>query len=92
MLRKLLVGVSLFALSALTLLAQDSRGGITGRVTDPSGAIVPGAKVAATNTQTNEIRRVVTNDTGYYEINFLEPSTSLLSKTISEHFREVYSR
>jgi len=75
MFRKLLVGVSLLALCALTLLGQDSRGGITGRVTDPSGAVVPGAKVAATNTQTNEVRRAVTNDTGYYEINFLEPSS-----------------
>lgn len=57
------------------LAAQESRGAITGRVTDPQGAVVPNAQVTVTNTQTNETRRAVTNETGYYEVNFLEPST-----------------
>ncbi len=55
--------------------AQDSRGAITGRVTDQQGGVIPSAKVAVTNTQTNEVRRITTNETGYYEANFLEPST-----------------
>jgi hypothetical protein len=56
-------------------LAQESRGAITGRVADPQGAVIPNAKVAVTNAATNETRRVETNETGYYEVNFLEPST-----------------
>ena len=55
-------------------LGQEARGAITGRITDPQGALVPGAKVAVTNTATNETRRAVSNDTGYYEVNYLEPS------------------
>jgi len=55
--------------------SQEARGSISGRITDPTGGVVPGAKVAITNTQTNETRHVVTNETGYYEANFLDPST-----------------
>ncbi len=57
-----------------SLSAQESRGAITGRVKDTQNAVIAGARVAVTNTATNETRRVVTNDTGYYEVNFLEPS------------------
>ncbi len=75
MLRKLLAGVCLGALFGVALLGQESRGAITGRITDPQGGVIPNAKVAVTNTLTNEVRRVTTNETGYYEANFLEPST-----------------
>lgn len=61
--------------SALSALGQEARGSISGRVTDPSGSVIPAANVTVTNTATNESRRVTTNDTGYYEANFLEPST-----------------
>ncbi len=54
--------------------AQEARGAITGRVLDAQGALIPGAKVSATNTATNETRRATSNDTGYYELNYLEPS------------------
>jgi hypothetical protein len=55
-------------------MAQESRGAITGRAIDAQGSMVPGAKVAVTNTATNETRRGETNATGYYEFNYLEPA------------------
>jgi len=70
-----MAGIGLALLLPAFLAAQESRGAITGRVTDPQGAVVPNAQVTVTNTQTNETRRAVTNETGYYEVNFLEPST-----------------
>ncbi len=57
------------------LQAQESRGAITGRVLDGQGAVVPGAKVSVTNSATNETRRGEANATGYYEFNYLEPSS-----------------
>jgi len=75
MLQKLVAGIGLAILLPALLAAQESRGAITGRVTDPQGAVIPNAQVVVTNTQTNETRRAVTNETGYYEVNFLEPST-----------------
>lgn len=78
--RSLLLGYAAILLLAGTpALAQEARGSISGRVTDPSGAVVPGANVAVTNTATNTSRRIVTNETGYYEANLLEPSSYTVS-------------
>lgn len=76
MYRKLVSGVLLgLALLIAPVFGQESRGGITGLVTDSQGAVIPGAKGSITNTATNETRRLTTNSTGYYEVNFLEPSS-----------------
>ena len=69
--------------------AQEARGSISGRITDSSGSVVPDAKVAVSNTLTNETRRAVTNETGYYEINFLDPSTYSVSVEASG-FKKVH--
>ena len=45
---------------------------ITGRVTDPSGAVVPGVEIAVTNVQTSVL---VTNGAGIYVLPFLVPGT-----------------
>jgi hypothetical protein len=57
----------LFALVAGSLQAQDIRGTISGTVTDPRGAVVPGANVLVTNTGTNVATSLTTNLSGYYE-------------------------
>ncbi len=61
--------------AGLSLNAQEARGTILGRVSDPSGAVVPNASITLTNTATNSTRRLTTNELGYYEANLLEPST-----------------
>ena len=66
---------SLFFVCASIGAAQESRGAITGRVLDTQAGVVQGAKVAVTNTSTNETRRGETNATGYYEFNYLEPAS-----------------
>ncbi|MGH9719306.1 MAG: carboxypeptidase regulatory-like domain-containing protein [Bryobacteraceae bacterium] len=52
----------------LCLLGQSDRGLITGAVTDPAGAVVPGAPVVAVNTETGVQFRTVTTSTGNYTI------------------------
>ena len=49
--------------------------GISGTVTDPSGASVPGAKVTATNTSTAVSSRTTTSSAGTYTITDLIPGT-----------------
>ena len=51
-----------------TVQAQSDRGTITGTVTDQAGAMVPGAAVAITNTDTGISTRAATTDTGNYTI------------------------
>ena len=55
--------------------AQDFRGAISGRVTDSSGAVLPGATVTATNTATNQATASVANSDGLYNLPYLTPGT-----------------
>jgi hypothetical protein len=52
--------------SSSRLAAQTNFGRISGTVTDPSGASVPGAKAIITNTDTQAVRTVTTDDRGFY--------------------------
>jgi hypothetical protein len=54
------------ALTAAPVLAQSDKGSITGTVTDPTGAVVPNAKVTATSLDTGEVREVTTGEQGNY--------------------------
>ncbi len=68
--------VSLWAFGAAGLIwAQTDRGTITGSVTDPSGAVIVGAKVTATNTATRASTETITTSTGKYTVPLLRPGT-----------------
>jgi len=56
--------ILLFVSGAIVALAQT--GEITGRVTDPTGAIVPSADISVTNVDTGVSRQVKSNESGYY--------------------------
>jgi hypothetical protein len=53
--------------------AQEFRGSITGTVLDPQSAVVPGARVTVTETQTNVSQTTTTNSTGFFEVPLLNP-------------------
>jgi Carboxypeptidase regulatory-like domain/TonB-dependent Receptor Plug Domain/TonB dependent receptor len=61
--------------------AQTITGDIGGTVTDPSGAVVVGAKVTARNTSTNVSSSTVTNKDGIYSIRFLQIGQYIVSVT-----------
>ena len=54
--------------SARNVQAQVEQGGITGRVFDEGGAVVPGAAVTATQAGTGMVRETVTNASGVYAV------------------------
>ena len=56
----------LLILTAGLLRSQSTTGSITGTVTDPSGAVIPGAKVTLTNEGTNISATADTSPTGDY--------------------------
>ncbi len=62
-----LVLVCLFLVS-LSMFGQVGNGTITGTVTDPVGAVVPGASVEAKNTATGVVYPAVSTSTGNYTI------------------------
>ena len=62
----------LFVFSNFTAWAQ-STAQLSGRVTDQSGAVLPGVEITATQTDTGIARNTVTNETG----NYLLPNLAL---------------
>jgi hypothetical protein len=75
------VSLSILAILLLAInvsFGQDSRGTVVGRVGDVSGAVVPGAKVTATNTATGVVAAAETNAAGRYALPYLIPGTYLI--------------
>jgi hypothetical protein len=69
------IGIAVLLLTLGGLVAPAAAQGtadITGRVADPSGGVLPGVTITATNLDTNVSRTTVTTDTGDY------PFTALL--------------
>src|SRR5262244_3308553 len=70
-----------FALAAIFMLvsamvqAQELRGKITGRVTDASGAVIPGASVKVTDVARATSSTLITNEDGLFDAPYLLPGT-----------------
>ncbi len=89
---KSLVLLGILCLLAFAANAQLDFGSVTGFVKDPSGAVVPKAKITVTNEATGQERSATTNDSGYYVITNLSPGSYNVSaelagfkKSLSEH-------
>ncbi len=90
------LGLSLALLAGATCLFQAApafsqgiaTGSISGTVTDPTGAIVPGAKVTAVNTATNQEFSATTNEAGLVVLRSVPPGNYKVTIT-SSSFRTV---
>ena len=69
-----LIALLAFLLAAnLPLVAQETTGTITGTVTDPSGAVIPGVTVTVTNKQTDRSVEITTGAAGIFMARDLVP-------------------
>ncbi len=73
--RAAIVAAFCFLFSTSVVLPQSNRGGISGTVTDPTGAVVPNAAVTVTNLGTGEVRHLQSDQKGDYLLENLEPVT-----------------
>lgn len=80
--RNLLRAVCLLTLPVL-LRAQTGSSGITGRITDPSGAAVPAVAVAVTNEDSGAAIRTTSNESGVYRVPSLVPGVYRLEAEIA---------
>lgn len=55
---------------------MSAQGSIEGKVTDPTGSIVPGVSVVVTNLETGASRTVVTNAQGLFRVPLLNPASN----------------
>src|SRR5437016_4787174 len=68
------LSIFMLVLLAGAAFAQTTGSGtITGTLTDPSGAVVPGAEVSIRDTDTGIERKTATNEAGIYNAAFLKP-------------------
>ncbi|MGH9944497.1 MAG: carboxypeptidase-like regulatory domain-containing protein, partial [Pyrinomonadaceae bacterium] len=59
--------------------AQTSRGIVSGVVTDPNGAVIPGASITLTNVATEVARTTTSNDDGFYRFDAVDLGTYTLN-------------
>ncbi len=65
--------MGLFA-SGVAVIAQTTSGMVTGRVTDSTGAVLPGVTVTVVNVRTGDTRVALTNEQGLFRAPNLNPS------------------
>ena len=70
----------LFILAGLAT-AQETRGSVSGLVSDSSGAVVAGATLRLTNVETGVVLTTTSNETGLYRFLFLNPGKYKLTAT-----------
>src|SRR5579859_6817983 len=88
-----LLTILFFILSSCGLgLAQTQAALLTGRITDPSGAVVPGATVSLTNHETQVATRVTTNSAGVYTFPAVAPGPYQLQVQASGFKEEIIQR
>ncbi|MGA2855734.1 MAG: carboxypeptidase regulatory-like domain-containing protein [Candidatus Sulfotelmatobacter sp.] len=70
--------------------AQEATARITGTVSDPTGAVIPGAQITVTNTATQAGREAASDRDGYYQVLAL-PIGSYRVTAVHQGFRTVVS-
>src|SRR5579862_5208361 len=84
---RLSVSAFFLLLFPLAALAQ-TNAGLNGIVTDASGAVVQGVRVAVTSVETGLRHAVITNDSGLYEFPLLQPGAYNLTAQ-KEGFKQI---
>ena len=73
----------LVVFSGTVALAQAGRGGISGTITDPSGAVIPKVKVTALNHATGVTQQSVSSAAGLYSFVSLNPGVYQVTASVS---------
>jgi hypothetical protein len=71
----------LAAIASLAVHAQDARGRIGGRITDPSGAAVSAAGISVSNPTTGVTVRAKPSSSGAFDVPYLAPGTYTITIT-----------
>jgi hypothetical protein len=64
---------------AMSAVAQSGNATVSGTVTDPTSALIPGVTIKATNTQTSVVSTAVSNEAGAYSFPALQPGVYKVS-------------
>jgi len=84
-----IIGLIFLLLLSTNSFAVETTASIIGKVTDDSGAILPGALVTATNTATNVSRTATSDDAGNYRIPLLQPGNYTIQVELSGFPKQI---
>ena len=79
-----LLVIAMWLSGSTPLCSQSIYGSITGKVSDPAGAAIVGAKVEALNQDLGSTRTTETNNQGIYLFPTLEPGTYTITATSAQ--------
>src|SRR5438876_6984122 len=81
--KSLVIGsvLALCGIISFSTMAQETTGGLQGTVKDPSGAVVPGAKVVVTGVSLVGSKELQTDSSGYYRFANLPPGSYTITVT-----------
>src|ERR1700710_3003227 len=80
----------LLAVSSAFSWGQTITGSVNGTVTDPSGAVIPNARVIANNTETGVATETTTNNDGIFNIRFLQIGNYKITVTAQGFATSIY--
>src|SRR5438477_1403554 len=83
----LLVGLALVTQS----FGQSTNATVSGTVSDPSGAVLPGVSLTATNNATGVVSTVISNEAGAYNVTSLLPGTYTVSAELPGFQKSTYT-
>jgi hypothetical protein len=66
---------ALITLVSFGVFAQSTSGSLSGLVTDPTGAVIPGATIRLTSTVTSAVRTATSDEEGRWKIPVLDPGS-----------------
>ena len=76
--RPILIGLTLLALCTPASFAQSETGQISGSVVDPTGAVIPNAKISLKLANTDVTRETITNSGGLFVFPNVQPAQYIL--------------
>src|ERR1700730_13344867 len=76
-----LIALAVLVALAIPAAAQETTGGLQGTVKDPSGAVVPNARVVVTGTSLVGKKEIETDSSGYYRFANLPPGVYTIAAT-----------
>jgi Carboxypeptidase regulatory-like domain/TonB dependent receptor len=83
------VAIAFMVLIPMALPGQETRGTILGRITDPTGALIPAVSVKATNTATGVTVTTRSNEAGNYVLPYLLTGTYTVQSEVSGFKKSV---
>jgi hypothetical protein len=78
-----LVLVILTAIAGTSAGGQTNTAAISGRVVDPSNALIPGVTITLLDTETRVVTKTVTNESGDYQFSIVKPGKYALRASLS---------